>query len=479
MLRKILCNLMGIVLALSGMAVLSTSASAEILGDDYPNKNSCTGCHSIYNGDDHNDYNYRAFYYRQCTDFVAWRLNNTNGVYFTNSYGGVTWSDASNWGYAAQSIGITVDVNPAVGSIAWWSGGNYGHVAWVAGVNGDNVDIEEYNGPNSAYKYNSRTINKWNPSGYIHIKDMNSDTHYGAEIVNFDGANASNISFFDATIGCWMRNPISYNIRSYGFYLGNNQSELVQYTIGQNVKWTDSYLQANLSDYVGRLSQGVTYYYRFFSLTDGYNLSPIYSFTTSGNSTVTFDNVVSSNMDNDNMSIECWARNHQGLNIKKYGLYYGTSVNEMNECIEVGNNVSWTDFHISLKIIDQNIELKPNTIYYYQFFALTDGWNFSPVSSFTLGDYVPRQYPTTPTEPSINPTEPSLIKLGDVDGDEEVTIIDATCIQRKLANIPTAAFIEAAADADGDGEVTIIDATSIQRHLAQLLALEAIGKPIS
>ena len=75
--------------------------------------------------------------------------------------------------------------------------------------------------------------------------------------------------------------------------------------------------------------------------------------------------------------------------------------------------------------------------------------------------------------------EKPKIFLGDVDGDDEVTIIDATCIQRKLANIPTATFVEAAADADGDGGLTIIDATVIQRHLAQLPAPAGIGKPIT
>ncbi len=320
------------------------------------------------------------------------------------------------------------------------------------GVNADLTLSSRYGTFNSAVAYTGGSSPNLDP-----------DTHYGAEGINFDGTNASNISFFNASIGCWMRNPNSYNIRSYGFYLGTNQDNLVQYTIGKNVKWTDSYIQANLSDYVGRLSQGMTYYYRFFSLTDGYNLSPVYSFTTSGNSTVTFDNIVSSNIDNDNMSIECWARNHQGLNINKYGLYYGTSVNGMNECIEVGNNVSWTDFHINIRIIDQNIEFKPNTTYYYQFFALTDGWNFSNVSSFTTGDYLP--------------TEPPIILLGDVDCDDEVTIIDATCIQRKLANIPIAKFIETAADADEDGGFSIIDATAIQRWLAQLPSNENIGKP--
>lgn len=69
--------------------------------------------------------------------------------------------------------------------------------------------------------------------------------------------------------------------------------------------------------------------------------------------------------------------------------------------------------------------------------------------------------------------------LGDVDGDEEVTIIDATAIQRHLASIPTASYNEKTADADEDGEVTIIDATAIQRYLAQLPSNENIGKLMS
>lgn len=66
--------------------------------------------------------------------------------------------------------------------------------------------------------------------------------------------------------------------------------------------------------------------------------------------------------------------------------------------------------------------------------------------------------------------------LGDVDGDGEVTVIDATAIQRKLAGLDVDNYNEAAADADGDGKVTIVDATEIQRWLAGLQANENIGK---
>ena len=70
--------------------------------------------------------------------------------------------------------------------------------------------------------------------------------------------------------------------------------------------------------------------------------------------------------------------------------------------------------------------------------------------------------------------------LGDVDGDGEVTIVDATFIQRKLASIPIPfEFNETVADTDGDNDVSVIDATYIQRWLASLPSNDNIGKPIA
>lgn len=75
-------------------------------------------------------------------------------------------------------------------------------------------------------------------------------------------------------------------------------------------------------------------------------------------------------------------------------------------------------------------------------------------------------------------SEPSL--LGDVDGDGEVTILDATFIQRYLASFALPFELsEATADADEDGEVSIIDATHIQRWLVSLPCNNSIGKPIT
>ena len=82
---------------------------------------------------------------------------------------------------------------------------------------------------------------------------------------------------------------------------------------------------------------------------------------------------------------------------------------------------------------------------------------------------------------AVDDPEPDyeIYLCGDADDDGEVTILDATAIQRRLAELPTSAYNEKAADADRDGEVTILDATSIQRYLAQLPTNEIVGKPIA
>ena len=60
--------------------------------------------------------------------------------------------------------------------------------------------------------------------------------------------------------------------------------------------------------------------------------------------------------------------------------------------------------------------------------------------------------------------------LGDVDGDGEMSIMDATEIQMIIAGLKEPAYENAilAADVDGDGEMSIMDATEIQMIIAGL-----------
>ena len=63
-------------------------------------------------------------------------------------------------------------------------------------------------------------------------------------------------------------------------------------------------------------------------------------------------------------------------------------------------------------------------------------------------------------------------KLGDVDNDGTVTILDATAIQRFLAEMRVPSFNEAAADTDSSGDVDITDATRIQRFVAGMCNID-------
>lgn len=150
-------------------ALVSLQAASD-RGDTYPSRYRNAGLDEIVD-----EWN---FYNRECTSFVAWCLNSRNGIGFHNRLGGIRWGNAGSWDDAARTLGYPVDTTPAVGAVAYcnpWSHGTgeNGHVAWVSEVNGDDVSIEEYNHNLKAPgTFGTRTVNKYNFDGFIHIKDI-------------------------------------------------------------------------------------------------------------------------------------------------------------------------------------------------------------------------------------------------------------------------------------------------------------------
>ncbi len=124
--------------------------------------------------------------------------------------------------------------------------------------------------------------------------------------------------------------------------------------------------------------------------------------------------------------------------------------------------------------------------------VLKDGYTLSQVTATSgtyknikeLGDNTYRitkiSADTTVTITTAKSEAPSGYLLGDADDDGEVTILDATWIQRALVDLGLpASFNEAAADVDGDGEMTILDATYIQRYLVDVETPYAIGESVN
>ena len=124
------------------------ASGARALGDDYPWPYELTD-------DEGGGLSPLNYYYRECVDFVAWRLNRDAGVY--DAPWKWVWSNltpsggnASQWRYAWESKGWPVSSTPIVGSVAYFSGN---HVAYVKEVldGGTHVLIEEYNHIPGAY----------------------------------------------------------------------------------------------------------------------------------------------------------------------------------------------------------------------------------------------------------------------------------------------------------------------------------------
>ncbi|UDF14089.1 CHAP domain-containing protein [Antiquaquibacter oligotrophicus] len=114
------------------------ASGAREMGDDYP------WPYEIMD----NQLSPLNYYYRECVDFVAWRINRDQGSFappfkwvWSNltPYGG----NGGQWQYNWESLGRTISNVPIAGAVAY-TGGN--HVAYVKSVNADGtVTLEEYN----------------------------------------------------------------------------------------------------------------------------------------------------------------------------------------------------------------------------------------------------------------------------------------------------------------------------------------------
>ncbi len=145
-------------------------AGAAVLGNDYPANLATAPKDSLVDS--------WGFYNRECTSFVAWRLNSANHDAFKDIQGSVQWGNAENWGPTAERLGIPVNSTPAIGAVAWDAGGvggtsSEGHVSWVANIEANGtIDVEEYNYTDVG-GYDVRTgLNPASFSGFIHFDDV-------------------------------------------------------------------------------------------------------------------------------------------------------------------------------------------------------------------------------------------------------------------------------------------------------------------
>jgi surface antigen len=100
-----------------------------------------------------------GFYFRECTSFVASRLNRLKNFTFSNRMDGGHFGDAGHWDDNARALGFRVDGKPAVGSVMVRDSGTWGHVAIVAKATKTQFMVEEYN-HNVDHGYGTRWISR-------------------------------------------------------------------------------------------------------------------------------------------------------------------------------------------------------------------------------------------------------------------------------------------------------------------------------
>jgi surface antigen len=144
--------------------------------DDYPYPNG--NPYDPNNTGDETTIDPWRFYNRQCTSYVAWKLNKAAGItkdpwFFYNLMGGHHFSDAGNWAANATALGFLVNNTPSVGAVAHWGYGelgSLGHVAYVEAVNDDGtVNVSEYN-RSQANTFGTHCHDS--PPRFIHVRDV-------------------------------------------------------------------------------------------------------------------------------------------------------------------------------------------------------------------------------------------------------------------------------------------------------------------
>jgi surface antigen len=158
-------------------------------GDDYPFKDTDPGKTKT---------DPWGFYVRQCTSWVAWRMNQVNGFFHNTMWNaGVSgrWGNAGTWDDNAKKLHYDVDHEAKAGAVAEWEPNNpvlkssdpkapkpVGHVAYVLSVSPDGrtIVVEDYNGfkhdgESFKLRYNQSTLSlddgtaRYWPDNFIHI----------------------------------------------------------------------------------------------------------------------------------------------------------------------------------------------------------------------------------------------------------------------------------------------------------------------
>ena len=119
-----------------------------------------------------------GYTYRNCTDFVAWKVASL-GVP-AGQYRGL--GEAKDWASPPAANKLTVNTTPAVGAASVDTTGKFGHVAYISAYNGSTgvITVEEYNeDENGIYGTRTGTLPDLGFSKVVHFEKFESSSPSG------------------------------------------------------------------------------------------------------------------------------------------------------------------------------------------------------------------------------------------------------------------------------------------------------------
>lgn len=236
----------------------------------------------------------------RCTYYAWQQVYDTLGVAMPN------WGNAGSWYANASAAGYAVGSTPKVNSVAVWKSGSYGHVAFVTGISGDKIIVNEGGRADRDGWVNGKAGT--DSDGVLHGSTSPSavgSVRYGTDTllgyIYFDGAPELTLTWKDypekhsigttnAVLAGWCDLSVDVSaVGMVGIYLYDyngiyltHKHENISYS---GFNWINMWYDVN-NELGCTLQPGTPYQYLLFVFINGQShYSPMYHFTTNGEHT--------------------------------------------------------------------------------------------------------------------------------------------------------------------------------------------------
>lgn len=240
----------------------------------------------------------------RCTYFAWQQAYDTLGIALPN------WGNAVNWYSGAKNAGYAVGSTPQANSIAVWEAGTYGHVAFVTGVSGNNIIVNEGGRMDKDGWYNGKATTdtdgivygdtapsavgswRWGTHkllGYIYLTEAPQVSLSWTDYPNkhwIGSTNAVLAGRCDFNVDCSVATTIGIYLYDYNGHYITDKSESITFSgFNYMTMWYDVNGELGYT-----LQPGTTYKYKLLIVISGTTYySPVYSFTTEGSHTHSYD----------------------------------------------------------------------------------------------------------------------------------------------------------------------------------------------